>query len=110
MFFEVTKVYADYGENGLLESRAPVFTWAAAHEQPDEKQTACCVEVWNDFRPVWSSGWVETETPRMEYGGPALESLSAYTVRVLLRDREGRESVEGHGDFRTPLYEPWTAK
>ena len=110
MFFEVTKVLVDYGEDTLIESRNPVFTWTAVHEQPDERQTACRVEVWHDFRQIWSSGWVETAEPRLRYDGPALESLCGYTARVALRDREGRESGENFSLFTTPLYEPWSAK
>ena len=110
MFFEVTKLYADYSCEEKIESRNPVFTWAAEHELPDEKQTACRVEVWREARPVWDSGWVEQEEPRLQYAGPALESLCNYGVRLTLRDSEGRESAEGYSELQTPMYEAWPAE
>ena len=70
----------------------PFFSWVAASDGVDKKQTAYEIEVSSDGRAfdMWDSGVVESDKVSfVEYDGKPLSSCTEYFWHVRIRDEQG---------------------
>jgi len=94
----VTELTCEYRTNPLgIGVRRPRFSWRPEGDRRGILQRAYRLAVARedgDFNhPVWDSGTVESgESVLVEYGGPELESRTAYCWRVKAWDDAGRET------------------
>jgi alpha-L-rhamnosidase len=68
----------------------PAFSWKLP--EGVKKQTAYCLEVNSEGKPLWTSGWVTSDqSVFVPYGGPALNSRQKVAWRVNVRDEQNQE-------------------
>ena len=92
-----------------LDAPAPLFTWKV---QGQQAQTGCCVRVYKEEDLVWDSGRVDTPSPRLVYGGKALDSRTVYRWKVCLYNGSEQGTWSEETTFETGLLhkEDWQAR
>ena len=92
----------------ILESAAPLFSWAAAAET-GETQSAFSLRVLHDGEPVWQTGWRASQEQSCRYDGQSLTAGEVYTLEVRLKNGSGAESAPETQRF-CPGSVDWDAK
>lgn len=92
---KVEKTTCLYRENPLLVTE-PVFSWQMQQEGQGTRQTAYCLEVYQDEAAenlLWSSGKKTTsKSVQVVYEGEKLNATQTYYWRVRIWDEKGTES------------------
>ncbi|WP_053227235.1 alpha-L-rhamnosidase [Solirubrobacter soli] len=111
----VTGLTADRETNPLgLGDARPSFAWTLHGDGRGREQSAYQVVVSKDGSDIWDSGEVHsTASANVPYGGPALDSGTAYTWKVRAWDETGQPSAySAPATVETGLLQraDWTAK
>ena len=84
----------------------PVFSWKMRSDVIGAAQTAYSVVVTDGETEVWNTGWVDSaESVGIAYEGKALQSSTAYTVTVTVKDQDGAETAPISTTFEMGLLE-----
>ena len=111
MFFQITNLTVD-GEDTqgyITDNPNPVFSWAAEHSEDGKYQSAYHVTVKSQDKVKWDTGWVTGKKQSARYKGEPLLTGENLTLKVQIRDNDGKESSIAEGSFTAALMEDWKA-
>ncbi len=91
-----------------IDTDRPRFTWKMQAEEQSQTLQGWELSLGRDSialaagkEVAWSSGWQTDPLPRAVYNGPALEPLSRYYWRVIVRDNTGNVHKSAIAAFET---------
>lgn len=90
-----------------LDNPNPVFSWKMQSDVTGQQQTAYSITVTKESTNtvVWNSDWVLSgNSIGITYAGTALESSTKYSVSIVAKDKDGKETNPITTTFETGLF------